>query len=136
MTPAMSACTRSSTPAARAASRLSIAAAAMPFMKTLRRSFRPAASPGLGPTTSTGIPSGRKSSAKRSAPAPDASAGVARPRLGTTPISATSANCNRQRRRELPLELGRGRVQIGVERAAAELAGDACRGVERDGRRS
>ncbi len=64
----------------------------MPFMKTLRRSFSPAASPGCGPTTSTGIPSGRNSSAKRSAPAPDASAGVARPVLGTTPFSATSAN--------------------------------------------
>ena len=65
----------------------------MPFMKTLRSSFSPAASPGRAPTTSTGIPSGRKSAAKRSAPAPDASAGVARPRLGTSPISATSANC-------------------------------------------
>ena len=41
MTEAMSARTRSSAPAARAASRLSIAAAARPFMKTLRSSFRP-----------------------------------------------------------------------------------------------
>ena len=61
-------------------------------MKTLRSSFSPAASPGVGPTTSTGIPSGRKSSAKRSAPSPDASAGVRRPVLGTTPTSATSTN--------------------------------------------
>ena len=126
MTAAMSARTRSSTPAARAASRLSIAAAAMPFMKTLRSSFRPAASPGCGPTTSTGIPSGRKSSAKRSAPAPDASAGVARPVLGHDADQRDVGELHRQRRRELPLELRRGGVQIGVERVGAELAGDAA----------
>ena len=60
-------------------------------MNTLRRSFKPAASPGWSPTTSTGIPSGPTSSAKRGAPPPDASAGVATPRAGTGPRSATSA---------------------------------------------
>ena len=39
MTAAMSACTRSLMPVVRAASRLWIAAAATPFMKTLRNSF-------------------------------------------------------------------------------------------------
>ena len=48
--------------------------------------------PARVPTTSTGIPSGRTSSANRSAPPPDASAGVATPRAGTGPRSATSAN--------------------------------------------
>ena len=61
-------------------------------MNTLRRSFSPAASPGSRPTTSTGIPSGRTSSANRSAPPPDASAGVRTPFAGTGPRSATSAN--------------------------------------------
>ena len=49
-------------------------------------------SPGCAPTTSTGMPSGRNSSAKRSAPAPEASAGTLRPRPGMTPTIATSAN--------------------------------------------
>ena len=93
MTAAISPRTRSSTPAARAAARLSIAATATPFMNTLRRSFSAAASPAAAPTTSTGIPSGRKSSAKRDAPEPETSAGVPSPVPGTTPVSATSANC-------------------------------------------
>ena len=44
---------------------LSSTAAATPFMKTLRRSFMPAASPGSSPTISTGIPSGWTISANR-----------------------------------------------------------------------
>ena len=111
---------RSSAPAAFAASRLSIAAAAMPFMKTLRRSFSPAASPGCRPTTSTGIPSGRNSSAKRSAPAPETSAGVARPVLGHDAVQRDVGERHRQRVRELALQLRRRGVQVGVDRVAAE----------------
>ena len=52
------------------------------------------------------------------------------------PIRATSANAHGQRRRELALELGRGRVQVGVERVRRR-ASPATRAaaVERDGRR-
>ena len=78
-------------PAASAASMLSTAAAASPFMKTERRSFIVAASPVRSETTSTGIPSGPNSSANACAAGPDASAGVARPFAGTGPSRATSA---------------------------------------------
>ena len=77
----------------------------MPFMKTLRRSFRPAASPGCDPTTSTGMPSGRKSSAKRSAPSPEASAGVARPRARDDTDQGDVGELDGERGRELALEL-------------------------------
>ena len=60
--------------------------------KTLRTSLRADASPTSGPTGVTGIPSAPMVSAKRSAPGPDTSAGVASPRPGTAPSSATSAN--------------------------------------------
>ena len=42
---------------------------------------------------------------------------------------------DRQRGGELPLELRGGGVQVGVERAVGELAGDARRSVEGEGRR-
>ena len=68
------------------------AAAARPLRKTLRASLREAAKPGSSVPTSTGMPQAPKSSAKRAAPAPEASAGVRSPRPGTDCSSATSAN--------------------------------------------
>ena len=110
-------------------------AAASPFMKTLRNSFSPAASPGRAPTTSTGIPSGPKISAKRSAPSPDASAGVRRPVLGTTPTSATSTNWTGSAEASSCLSCRGSGVQVGVEDAVGEGGSDADRSVEGDGRR-
>ena len=101
-------------------------------MKTLRSSFRPAASPGCGPTTSTGIPSGPKVPAKRSAPSPDASAGVRRPVLGNDADERNVHELHRERRGELELEIRSGGVQIGVESVDGERVGDADCGVERD----
>ena len=91
----------------------------MPFMKTLRRSFSPAASPGSAPTTSTGIPSGPKSSAKRSAPSPEASARRAEARLGHDADQRDVGELHGQRVGELPLQLRRRGVQVGVERVPA-----------------
>ena len=108
----------------------------MPFMKTLRSSFRPAASPGLRADDLDGHserPEESRRSARRRlrtrAPA------FASPCSGTTPISATSTNCTGSADGELPLELRGGGVQVGVESVAGERVGDADRGVERDGRR-
>ena len=95
-------------------------AAASPFMKTLRSSFSPAASPGREPTTSTGIPSGPKISAKRSAPSPDASAGVRRPVLGNDADQRDVHELGRERGGELLLERRGGGVQVGVEDAVGE----------------
>ena len=115
-----------------AASRLSIAAAAMPFMKTLRSSFKPAASPGRGPDHFDGHPErpeelgeafGARSRRQRRRRQTEARDDADQSDVG---------ELHRQRRRELPLELRRRSVQIGVERAAAKLAGDALRGIERD----
>ena len=78
-------------PAASAASRLSIVAAAMPFMKTDRRSLRRAASPGVAETTSTGIPSGPRAPRTPRRPSRRRAPACASPRAGTGPSSATSA---------------------------------------------
>ena len=92
ITPAISARSQSGAPYCSAARRLSTTEAASPFMKTLRRSFSAAASPASVPTTSTRIPTGPSRAANRSAPVPEASAGVSIPRRGTEPSRATSAN--------------------------------------------
>ena len=60
-------------------------------MNTERTSLSAAASPGPARDDVTGIPSGASSVGERLRGGPDASAGVARPRAGTGPSSATSA---------------------------------------------
>ncbi|MEA2420773.1 MAG: hypothetical protein QOE60_2979 [Thermoleophilaceae bacterium] len=86
----MFAYSQSSQPSRSAASSASAIAAAWPFMNTLRASLRAAAAPGSAPTTVTGIPSRSKAAANRSAPLPDASAGVRTPQSGTGSIRARS----------------------------------------------
>ena len=99
---------------------LSRTAAASPFMNTERTSLSAAASPGRLETTCTGIPSGTSASANACADGPDASAGVARPRAGTGPSSATSAKRAAGERGQLALERRRRGVQVGVDGVRAQ----------------
>ena len=107
----------------------------MPFMKTLRSSFRPAASPGCGPTTSTGIPSGRKSPGEALRALSGRERRRSQARAGNDADQRDVRELHRERRGELALELRSGGVQIGVESVAGERVGDADGGVERDCRR-
>ncbi len=67
------------------------AAAATPFMNTERTSLSAAASPGRSETTCDRHPERGEHRPRTPGRGPDASAGVARPRAGTGPRSATSA---------------------------------------------
>src|SRR5215211_488621 len=87
----MSAYSHSSHSSRSAAASDSPTAAASPFMKTLRASFRAAAAPGSDPTRVTGMPKDSKTAANSSAPVPETRTGARIPRPGTGAMIATSA---------------------------------------------
>ena len=93
----------------------------------------------LAPSTSTCAPSGRSSSAKRSAPEPEASSGVRRPRPGTGAMTATSAKsapAPSTVAATLALQLRAAGVQVGVDRAGPQRGRSRTRrGPRRGGRR-
>src|ERR1017187_344366 len=89
---AMCSRSQSSQPADRAASSASTAAAARPLQNTLRRSFLVAAAPRAPASTSTVAPHALSMLLAASAPGPEATIGVCRPRPGTGAMMATSAN--------------------------------------------
>ena len=138
-TSAISRRSHASAPRAFAPSTLSSTAAATPFMNTLRRSFRPAASPGSVADhldrhperpDELGEALGAVARRERRRPRRRAQArarGARRPR--TQPPSGDHGG-------DVALERGRGRVEVGIE-LSHRGTGDARRGVEgvRRGRR-
>ena len=109
-----------------------MAAAAMPFMNTLRRSFNPAASPGRAPTTSTGMPEWSKEPGEPLCPGARGERGCREARRRDDSDEGDVDERHGQGLGELALQLRRRRVQVGVQRPAPKRAGHVRGDLESD----